>query len=48
MIGSLVLKDSKGRIVKVGSGLDDNDRSKKQPDFIGKVIEVEYEQIHIL
>ena len=45
MIGSLVLKDSKGRIVKVGSGLDDSDRMKEPNYFIGKVIEIEYEQI---
>ena len=45
MIGSLVLKDSKGRIVRVGSGLDDSDRMKEPNYFIGKVIEIEYEQI---
>jgi len=45
MIGSLVLQDSKGRIVAVGSGLDDNLRTKKKEYFLGKVIEFEYEQI---
>jgi len=45
MIGSLVLQDSKGRIVKVGSGLDDNDRAVEPKCFIGQVIEIEYEQI---
>lgn len=45
MIGSLVLKDTKGRIVKVGSGLSDEDRSKDYSYFIDSVIEVEYEQI---
>jgi len=45
LIGSLVLKDKKGRIVKVGSGLDDSMRAKDPAEFISKVIEVEYEQI---
>lgn len=45
MIGSLVLQDSKGRIVRVGSGLDDADRSMSADWFLGKVIEIEYEQI---
>lgn len=45
MIGSLVLQDSKGRIVAVGSGLNDNDRAKDFSTFLGQVIEVEYEQI---
>lgn len=42
MIGALILKDSKGRTVNVGSGLDD---SQRVGDYIGKVIEIEYEQI---
>jgi len=42
MIGSLVLQDSKGRTVSVGSGLDDDQRTG---NYIGKVIEIEYEQI---
>lgn len=45
MIGSLILQDSKGRTVSVGSGLDDSQRSLTPDDFIGKVIEIEYEQI---
>jgi len=45
MIGSLVLQDKKGRIVKVGSGLSDNSRGEEPSYFIGKVIEIEYEQI---
>lgn len=44
-IGSLVLQDSKGRTVAVGSGLSDFDRAKNYNFFIGKVIEVEYEQL---
>lgn len=45
-IGSLVLQDSKGRIVSVGSGLDDNQRrSALATWYIGKVIEIKYEQI---
>lgn len=45
MIGSLVLVDSEDRIVKVGSGLDDLQRTYKPNYFIGKVVEIEYEQI---
>ena len=45
MIGSLVLQDSKGRVVSVGSGLSDIDRSKSYDSFINKVIEIEYEQV---
>lgn len=45
-IGSLVLQDSDGRIVSVGSGLDDSDRKPELSDYyIGKIIEIEYEQI---
>ena len=44
-IGSLVLEDSKGRRVSVGSGLNDQDRDKNREYFIGKVIEIGYEQI---
>lgn len=45
-IGSLVLQDSEGRIVSVGSGLDDSDRQPELSDYyIGKIIEIEYEQI---
>lgn len=46
MIGALVLQDSEGRIVSVGSGLDDSDRQPELSDYyIGKIIEIEYEQI---
>ena len=45
MIGSLVLQDASGRIVSVGSGLSDAYRSKASIAYIGKVIEIEYEQI---
>lgn len=45
VIGALVLKDTKGRIVNVGSGLSDIDRSVSPDDYIGKIIEIEYEQI---
>ena len=45
MIGSLVLQDSKGRLVRVGSGLDDLDRLGSPDKFIGKVVEIKYEQL---
>jgi len=45
LIGSLELKDSKGRTVNVGSGLTDSDRVKPSCLFIDKVIEIEYERI---
>lgn len=46
MIGALVLQDSEGRIVAVGSGLNDNDRKSELSDwYIGKIVEIEYEQI---
>jgi len=45
MIGALVLEDSKGRQVSVGSGLSDDDRKVEPSYFIGQVIEIEYEQI---
>lgn len=45
MIGSLVLQDSTGRIVRVGSGLDDYQRSLKPSEFVGNIVEIEYEQI---
>lgn len=44
-IGSLILQDSLGRTVNVGSGLNDIDRNKPTTDFIDKVIEISYEQI---
>jgi ATP-dependent DNA ligase len=45
MIGSLILEDSSGREVRVGSGLNDNHRSNHPLMYINKVIEIEYEQI---
>ena len=45
LIGSLILEDSKGRRVSVGSGLNDSKRCKNNGYFIGKVIEIGYEQI---
>lgn len=44
MIGALVLRDSQGRIVSVGSGMSDEDRTMEDY-FVGKVVEVFYEQI---
>lgn len=44
-IGSVVLQDKIGRIVKVGSGLDYSGNTRDGSDFIGRVIEIEYEQI---
>ena len=45
LIGSLVLEDSEGRRVSVGSGLSDSDRLYHEDYYIGKVIEISYEQI---
>jgi DNA ligase-1 len=45
MIGSLVLIDKEGRVVNVGSGLQDWERQLPKKYFIGKIIEIEYEQI---
>jgi len=45
MVGSLVLQDKAGRSVQVGSGLSDEQRGLPNEYFIGKVIEIEYEQI---
>ncbi len=45
MIGSLTLTDSKGRQVDVGSGMSDEDRAGLHTYYIGKVVEVFYEQI---
>lgn len=45
MIGALVLKDSSGRVVSCGSGMSDEDRMQAPKYFIGKVIEMNYEQI---
>lgn len=45
MIGALVLQDSEGRIVCVGSGLTDAERAMRHEQFVHKIIEIEYEQI---
>lgn len=45
LIGALVLEDSKGRRVSVGSGLTYSHRCMTENYFIGKIIEIEYEQI---
>jgi len=45
MIGALVLTDEEGKTVCVGSGLDDNQRGYHADSFIGKVIEIAYEQV---
>jgi DNA ligase-1 len=43
-IGALILQDSDGRIVKVGSGLG-YDTPSRTMDYVGKIIEIQYEQI---
>lgn len=45
LIGSLVLIDSNGISVSVGSGMSDFDRQKPYDYYIGKIIEIKYEQI---
>ena len=45
MLGALVLQDSDGRTVQVGSGLSDSQRALPNNYYIGKIIEIEYEQI---
>jgi DNA ligase-1 len=45
MIGALILVDSYGREVQVGSGLNDSDRAKPKEYFKNKIVEIEYEQI---
>ncbi len=45
LIGSLRLIDSEGKVVDVGSGMSDEDRHQDHDYFIGKVVEVFYEQI---
>lgn len=45
MIGSLILLGDDGKIVSVGSGLDDHMRSFKEEYYIGKTIEIGYESI---
>jgi len=44
LVGALILQDSKGRIVNVGSGLSDPDRHIANA-WVGEVIEINYEQI---
>jgi len=44
-IGALLLQDSAGRRVWVGSGLSDADRGHGYSFWVGKVIEIEYERI---
>lgn len=46
-VGSLELRDVSGRLVSVGSGLSDSDRAKPYDYYIGKTIEIAYEQILI-
>lgn len=43
-IGSLLLQDDEGRLVYVGSGLNDKDRDLDFEYFVGKQIEIAYEQ----
>jgi len=45
LLGSLVLRDSAGIVCSVGSGLSDYDRNCPGCHFVGKIIEIEYEQI---
>ena len=45
-VGSLILKDSKGRTVAAGSGLNDMDRVKNPKYFVGKVFEIEAERVN--
>ena len=45
MIGALLLRDSAGRTVWAGSGLSDEQRNLAELEFIGKVVEIEYERI---
>ncbi len=45
MIGALLLEDSEGRQVFVGAGLSDTDRAGNPNRYVGRVIEIEYEQI---
>ena len=45
LIGSLTLRDSKGRVVDVGSGLSDAERRKTPSDYVDSVIEIVYEQM---
>lgn len=44
MIGSLVLEDSEGLTVSVGSGLSDDERANFPDYYVGELVEIEYEQ----
>jgi len=46
MIGSLVLANSEGIEVAVGSGLSDEDRQKPPSFYIGKIAEIKYESFY--
>ena len=45
MLGSLKLRDKSGRVVDVGSGLTDEQRQVEPDYYVGKVIEIVYEQM---
>ena len=45
LIGALILEDSKGKKVQVGSGLTDVLRTQSKDFFVGKVVEIGYEQL---
>lgn len=45
MIGGLILQDTVGREVVVGSGMSDEDRARKTSYYIHEIIEIQYEQI---
>ena len=45
LIGSLVLINSSGVTVNVGSGMSDFDRQKPYDYYIGKIVEIKYEQV---
>lgn len=45
MIGALLLRDELNRVVSVGSGLDDAQRALPINTYLGKTIEISYEQI---
>lgn len=45
LIGALVCQSSCGNlVVNVGTGLNDNDRSKDKSEYIGKIIEIKYNE----
>ena len=45
LIGALVLMDSKGRTTRCGTGLTPKDRKLPREHFVGKIVEITYEQI---